>query len=589
MGFYDDDFIDKVMAATDIVEIIGSKVVIQEKGRSFIGRCPFHNEKTPSFHVSKEKQVYHCFGCGASGNALSFLRSYENMPFTDAIEYLAGLANIPVPEKTKAPDMQAEMKDRLFAINEVAMRYYYNYLNTEEGKKALYYLIQRKITPEIKREFLFGYAPYDQGELLESLQSLAFTLQEILDSGIFLRKDGGELVARFRNRLMFPIQDYKARVIGFGARALTERGPKYLNSSESIIFQKKANLYNWHRAIGEARRTGRIFLMEGYMDVISVYQSGQKNVVASLGTSFTEEQAQFMTKYCKEALLVFDGDKAGIDATMRAIQILEQQQLSLKIVELPDAKDPDEYIKKNGFKAWEMQVAKAISAFEFKLKRACGRHDKSSVEGKLKIVEEILPELNKIRNEIEKHEYIKYLANELQIDESAVLFELQKNGQKTPKKVAIMTATGVKEQEVKNSQTEILLLKTVLEFPQRSKEAVQELAEEYFQDKTCFELMKKIAQYYANQQTNILGEDFLQMLTSEENYLFGEVDSLQLPPRNELMLKELVKKLQHDYWRNIYKKLQNQQMEAQLNHNEKLLQEIGEKIVSIQLKLHKLQ
>ena len=589
MGFYDDDFIDKVIAASDIVEIIGSKVAIQEKGRSFIGRCPFHNEKTPSFHVSKEKQVYHCFGCGASGNVVSFLRSYENMPFTDAIKHLARLANIPVPEKTKTPDPQAEIKDRLFAINEAATRYYYNFLNKEEGKKALYYLIQRKITPEIKREFLFGYAPYEQRELLESLQNLAFTLQEILDSGIFISKADGELIPRFRNRLIFPIQDYKARVIGFGARALTERGPKYLNSSESIVFQKKANLYNWHRAIGEARRTGRIFLMEGYMDVISVYQSGQKNVVASLGTSFTEEQAQFMVKYCKEALIVFDGDKAGIAATMRAIQILEQQQLNLKIVELPDAKDPDEYIKKNGFKAWEMQVAKAISAFEFKLKTAASRHDKGSVEGKLQIVEEILPELNKIRNEIEKHEYIKYLASELQIDESAVLFELQKNGQKPHKKLANKTALEIKVPAIKNNQSEILLLKTVIEFPERAKEAVQELTEEFFQDKLGFALLKKIAQYYANQQTNILGEDFSLLLTSEESYLFVEVENLALPPRSEQMLRVLVKKLKHEYWRNILKKLQSQQVEAQMNHQEQLLQEIGEKIVKIQVNLHKLQ
>ena len=347
--YYPDDVIEEVRTRNDIVDVISQYVNLKKKGANYFGLCPFHNEKTASFSVNSEKQFYYCFGCGAAGNVFSFLMEMENLDFPEAMKKLAERAHINLPEPEKSAQVIAaeQTKQRLFDIHTAAGRYFYDCLQEKQGEQARAYLTKRQMDPRMARKFGIGYSPDSYDALFKHLKEKGFTLSDILKSGLVLEnKDGKGYHDRFRGRLMFPIFDVQGRVVGFGGRILAKGEPKYLNSPETILFSKSRNLYGLNFA--KAAKKRELILVEGYMDMLSIYQAGFKNVVASLGTAFNNDHARTLKRFADDVILLYDSDEAGTNAALRAIPVLVKNGFRVKVTQVPDGKDPDEFIKKYG-------------------------------------------------------------------------------------------------------------------------------------------------------------------------------------------------------------------------------------------------
>ena len=332
--FYSDDLIEEVRSRNDIVDLISGYVSLKKKGSSYFGLCPFHNEKSPSFSVSRDKQMYYCFGCGAGGNIFTFLMEYENMTFPEAMQMLADRAGIELPEQETSQEARraADEKARLREMNKLAAQYYYVLLHRDRGEKGLRYLQQRGILDETIRHFGLGYADIYRDDLYQFLKQKGYTDEEMKNSGLVSidEKHGGN--DKFWNRVMFPIMDVNNRVIGFGGRVMGDGNPKYLNSQETKLFDKSRNLYGLNFARSSRRK--ELILCEGYLDVISMHQAGFTNAVASLGTAFTSGHGVLLKRYTDRVVLSFDSDDAGIRAANRAIPILKEAGLSIRVLDL---------------------------------------------------------------------------------------------------------------------------------------------------------------------------------------------------------------------------------------------------------------
>lgn len=421
MGFYDDNVIEEIKSKADIVNIISEFLPLKKRGRNFIANCPFHNEKTPSFTVSPEKQIYHCFGCNASGNVFSFLMQHENMTFPEALKYLGDRFGIEVkgaggayPAKTD--DKAEERKNRLHSIHLFVSRYFYKKLRDSYGKEALAYAKKRGLSQETLESFHIGYAPYKSDDLLEQLDKLGYEEDELIDSGIFSKSAEGRIYSKFFNRLIFPIETVQGKIIGFGGRVLGSGEPKYLNSPESPIFHKKYNLYALNLAKEEIRRKNQILLMEGYMDVIAVWQKGVRNAVASLGTAFTVEQGRLMLRYANEIVIVYDSDDAGKKAAIRAMEVLRPLKAMVRIAEFAGAKDPDEYINLYGLAAFEERIRNAKTAFRYLLDLGKSTMDYAKPEEKVRCIRLVLPEVMAAEDPLLRNEYLKILSKELDVE-----------------------------------------------------------------------------------------------------------------------------------------------------------------------------
>lgn len=381
MPKYDQDLIRRVSEENDIVEIISEYVPLKQKGKTYTACCPFHNEKTPSFHVDREKQLYHCFGCGAGGNLYKFVMEKENINFVEAVQYLAQRAGIELPKNSKENDKQVEKRSRLYSINRLTGNFYYKKL--KQNQEAKKYLLERELDDEIIREFGLGYAPEKWSTLTDLLHHNGFYINDIVDSGVALRGKNNRVYDRFRNRIIFPIQDAMGKVIGFGARKFRENdnGPKYLNSPETEIFNKGTQLYNFNRARSELKGNKPLILVEGYMDVIALAKYGIKNTAAALGTAFTANHAKLISRFTKNVILCFDGDQAGEKATLRALEILSNSDLNIKVVRLPVEHDPDTFIKENGKEAFQKYLDNALTDIDFKLKNIEKKYNLRSPEG----------------------------------------------------------------------------------------------------------------------------------------------------------------------------------------------------------------
>ncbi len=362
---YEDDIIEEVRRKNDIVEVISSVVRLKKTGSSYVGLCPFHNEKTPSFSVSPSRQFFHCFGCGKGGNVFSFVMQYENISFPEALSVLAERAGVALPQISynAGANEKARKRTVLQEIQKAAGAYYYYRLRRPEGKEALDYLYQRGLTDETIRRFGLGYAGSEWNGLYGYLKQKEYSDELLMESGLFYADPGRGLLDKFRERVMFPIMDTGNRVIGFGGRVMTDAKPKYLNSPETMIFDKGRNLYG----LNEARRSraGHLILCEGYMDVIAMHQAGFTQAVASLGTSLTGGHASLLSRYTKDVLLLYDSDGAGIRAASRAIRILRDAGIQSKVVNLAPCKDPDEFIKTRGAQEFSERLAGAEDGFMF--------------------------------------------------------------------------------------------------------------------------------------------------------------------------------------------------------------------------------
>ena len=424
---YPQEILEEVRVQNDIVDVISEYLPLKQKGTSYFGLCPFHNEKTPSFSVSSERQFYYCFGCGAAGNVYTFIMQMENDTFPEAVKRLADRVHItlPQPQYTQQAKEQELQRQRLFDLHKKAGRFFYEKLHEPVGEQARAYLQKRQMNDNIQKKFGIGYAPKEQQELYQYLQKQGFSQQELQKSGLIIeRKEEKGYFDRFRNRLMFPILDIQGRVIGFGGRILSQGEPKYLNSPETLLFNKSKNLYGLNFAKNTRKR--EIILVEGYMDMISLYQAGFRNVAASLGTAFNQEHAKVLKKYADSVILLYDSDDAGTMAAQRAIPILTQNGFYVKVLQVPNGKDPDEFIKQSGAKAFSRLLANAQHYITFQIQCLKKQYDLTQPQQKVEFTTKTANILSKLDNDIERNVYTNEISNMTGISQQAIENEIVK-------------------------------------------------------------------------------------------------------------------------------------------------------------------
>lgn len=415
--FYSDEIIEEVRSRNDIVDVISGYVSLKKKGSSYFGLCPFHSEKSPSFSVSSQKQMYYCFGCGAGGNVFTFLMEYENFTFQEAVKYLAERAGVELPEDTgysKEAKDRADAKANLLEINKLAAQFFYVQLRRPQGKTAMEYLVGRQLGEDTMKAFGLGYAGKYGNELYQYLKKKGYSDEVLKTSGLIGYDEKQGPFDKFWNRVIFPIMDVNSRVIGFGGRVMGEGKPKYLNSPETLVFDKSRNLYGLHNA----RRTRKSYflLCEGYMDVISLHQAGFTNAVASLGTAFTSGHANLIKRYVKEVYLTYDSDEAGTKAALRAFPILREVGITAKVIRMEPYKDPDEFIKNLGAEAFEERIKEAKNGFMFGLKVLEKDYDLRSPEGKTGFMRDAARRIGRtFSEEMERNFYIEAVAEEYHV------------------------------------------------------------------------------------------------------------------------------------------------------------------------------
>ena len=410
---YASEVIDEVVSRSDIVDIISGYIKLKKNGSSYVGLCPFHNEKSPSFSVSPGKQLYHCFGCGVGGNVITFVMEYENYTFLEAVKYLADKAGMQLPETSYSEEEKKnrDLKAKLLEINKIAATYYYHQLKAENGKIGLSYLQKRGLSDTTINRFGLGYAGQTGNALYQYLKSKGYDDALLKETGLFTYERG--IHDKFWNRVMFPIMDINNKVIGFGGRVMGDAKPKYLNSPETKLFDKSRNLYGLNFA--RSSRKKEIILCEGYMDVISMHQAGFTNAVAALGTAFTSGHGTLLKRYTENVILSFDSDEAGQRAILRAIPILKEAGLTVRVLDLTPYKDPDEFIKGLGAQALEERIRKAMSSFMFQVKVAAGRYDQDDPESKTQFQHEAAKLLATIEEPLERKNYIEAVSREYYI------------------------------------------------------------------------------------------------------------------------------------------------------------------------------
>ena len=421
---YSDELIDEVRAASDIVDIISQYVILKRSGRNFFGVCPFHKEKTPSFSVSPDKQIFHCFGCGAGGNVIHFISKIENISFKDTIEMLADRAGIALPAFDNGADSSGLlMKEKVYEINKKAAEFYHEELYKPASKAAQEYVKARKLDNKTLKAFLIGYAA-GRNDLYKYLRDSGFSDEEILESSLVNKTSGNQYKDRFKNRLMFPIKDVRDRVIAFGGRVLDSSLPKYINSPENIVYSKGRNLYGLN--VAKSSSVEKIIVVEGYMDAVSLYQRGITNSVASLGTALTEAQGRLLRKYSKKVIISYDSDSAGQAATLRGLEILTSLGCDVRILQMEGAKDPDEFVIKYGNVRFNNLVDNAISLIEFKVKMLKNSLNIEATNDKIKFLNEIAKILGNVDNKMEQEVYIDKIAKEYGISKEAIYAEINK-------------------------------------------------------------------------------------------------------------------------------------------------------------------
>ncbi len=580
MAFYSEDVIEEVRAANDIIDVIGNYVNLKRRGASYQGLCPFHHEKTPSFSVTPDKQIFHCFGCGVGGNVIRFIMKIENIGFTEAVEFLADRANITLPtyDKTFGNVSQEELKRRqeakyeMYEINKAAGRFFYE--NIEKSNVAQRYIVERRIEPKTVAKFGLGYALADNG-LSKYLLSLGFKEENILATGLIGKSDRGILYDKFKERFMFPIFDIRKRLIAFGGRTLESKEsmkakgiPKYVNSPENLIYSKGHHLYGLNLAKGDNHKLKRILVVEGYMDVISPHQAGITNVVASLGTALTEQQGRLLRRYAEEVVLSYDSDEAGQKAKLRGIEIMQALDVPVKVLKMDGAKDPDEYIIKYGPEKFKKLVENSISPVEYKVDMLKKDYNLNDTSQKITFLTKMAEILSKENNIIERDVYVDKFSKELNVGKEAIIAEIEKrtirNSMKTnnwqlPKPIVSKNVERNKEKD--NIERSIIYILTL-----RNKDLFNILRQTYTYDdvenSVNKELIKKLYNLY--ESGDIINKDMMSLCeTEEESDLLSEIlmknnvrddtDKFALEIIRKLEIdklqeqkKEVIKKLQED-------------------------------------------
>lgn len=505
---YSDELIEEIKSRNDIVDIISQYVVLKRSGRNFFGLCPFHKEKSPSFSVSPDKQIFHCFGCGVGGNVFHFVSKIENLSFRETVEMLAERSGVELPTLENEEDNKLlQLKSKVYEINELTAKFYHENLYKPSAKKAQEYVKKRRLDNNTLKNFLIGYSG-TFNELYLMLKAKGFTEEEILASSLVNKTQDGKFIDRFRGRLMFPIQDVRNRVIAFGGRVLDDSKPKYINSPENIVYSKGRHLFG----LNVAKRSDlkKIIIVEGYMDAISLHQRGISYAVASLGTAMTEAQGRLLRRSSQQVIIGYDADGAGQAATMRGLEILQGLGCDVRILQIEGAKDPDEFVVKYGPERFEKQVEKAISLVEYKVKVLKNSLNLEHPNDKIKFLKEIAKVLSKIDNEIEREVYVQKIASEYQISKEAIYAEISKleNTSTTSKKILekskprLEVKPTIKEDNA-NDKKEKLIIYLLINYPNESYEKIRaKINVEDIKNETNKAIVKKLYEEFEKGNIN---------------------------------------------------------------------------------------
>ena len=593
---YSEELIEEIKSNNDIVDVISQYVVLKRSGRNFFGLCPFHKEKSPSFSVSPDKQIFHCFGCGVGGNVIHFVSKIENLNFKDTLEMLANRANIALPVLTSNPQEEkiANLKSKVYKINEETARFYHENLYKPTSKPAQEYIKKRELNNKTLQSFLIGYSgKYD--ELYQLLKSKGFTEEEILASSLVNKTENGKFIDRFRGRLMFPIQDVQGRVIAFGGRVLDDSKPKYINSPENIVYSKGRHLFGLN--VAKKGDTKKLIIVEGYMDAISLYQRGITNAVASLGTALTEKQGWLLRKSCEQVIIGYDADGAGQAATMRGLEILQNMGCDMRILQIYGAKDPDEFVRKYGPERFLKCVDNSISLVEFKVKNLKQDLNLDNVNDKIKFLNQIAKILAKVDNSIEKEIYIDKISLEYGISKEAIYAEVNKltySNKKDTKVLERPVATYIrkpvedtKKIDEATLRREKMVIYLLLNYPQESFAKIKNVVSvEFIQSDKNKQIINKLYEELEKGNINI---DILNLFEEEDmiNYISGIMASdFEITDVNkaiEDMVNTYIKEKLINIRNEIIKKLENteNQTKEEVANLEKELNEIILKLAKI--------
>lgn len=532
---YSDELLDDIKTKNDIVDIVSQYVVLKRAGRNYMGLCPFHKEKSGSFCVSPDKQIFHCFGCGVGGNVFHFISKIENVNFKESVEILANRAGVDLPLSDNFEDDKlSKLKSRVYEVNKCAAEFYHQNLYKPTAKPAQEYVKKRHLDNKTLKAFKIGYSGRFN-ELYIELKTKGFTEEEILASCLVNKNPDGKFIDRFRNRLMFPIIDIRERVIAFGGRVLDDSKPKYINSPEDIVYSKGRNLFAFNIAKNNNPKT--IIMVEGYMDAVSLHQRGITNAVASLGTALTEAQGRLLRRSCEKVIIGYDADGAGQAATLRGLEILQNLGCDIRILQIEGAKDPDEFVVKYGPERFQMYVDKAISLVEFKVKMLKNNLNLDNVNDKIKFLNEVARILAKVSNSMEREVYVDKISLEYKVSKEAIYGEINKllyannkTEQKLEKKVTTIkpNSNTVQEQQIddKTKRTEALVIYLLVNYQEKSFDKLKKLIENNVikieRNKT---IINKL--YEEHEKGNINIDNILNLFEDEStiNYLSGIMSS----------------------------------------------------------------
>ena len=526
---YSDDILDEIKTRNDIVDVISQYVTLKRKGRNFFGICPFHNEKSPSFSVSPDKQIFHCFGCGVGGNVFHFISKIENINFVESIQLLAERAHIELPKSSSVEDERlANLKAKIYQVNQEAAQFYHENLYKPSSKIAQEYIKKRKLDNNTLKSFLIGYAG-DNNELFNFLKSKGFGPEEMIASSLIGKTESGRFYDKFKHRLMFPIQDIRNKVIAFGGRVLDDSKPKYINSPENIVYSKGRNLFGLN--VAKSKQSGvlkRILIVEGYMDVISLHQRGITNVVASLGTALTDAQGRLLRKNSEQVILGYDADGAGQTAIVRGMEILKNMGVDIRVLQISGAKDPDEFVIKYGPEKFVKCMDNSISIVEYKVKNLVKNLNIENTSDKIKFLNETAKILAEVQNTMEREIYIDKISKTYDISKIAIEAEINKkiyNGKVSEKvlekrSVTVAPKDSEKIDEATNKREQMLIF-VLINYCEKSYERIKNAV-----DLNCIKIEKNkeiLNTLFEKGKENINAENVIDLFSDEEmvNYISG--------------------------------------------------------------------
>lgn len=568
---FEDHVVEQVGAANDIVEIISQYVPLKRAGRHLKACCPFHQEKTPSFMVQPEKQMFHCFGCGAGGDVFTFLMRHENMTFPEALKSLAERAHITLPERRSGRE-DGGQKEKLYEVCQAAADFYHELLFKETGAAARAYLAKRRITEETLREFKLGWAPEEWRVLFDRLVLKKYPEALLKQAALIQQSAKGNYYDTFRGRLMFPIQNLQGKVIGFGGRLIADQeGPKYLNSPETPIFFKRRELFGLNLAKKHIdREWPNLILVEGYMDFLALYQHGFRHTVATLGTSLGEDHVRLMKRFVEEVTVVYDGDKAGEAAALRGLEILLEGGMQVKLVSLPKGEDPDDFLNKRGKEAFATLLKSAKDFFDYKLQALLARYPRQDALGLSKISREMFETLLKVKNTVMLSEYFKRLARALEVDEHSLRAEFSRLSKKDGvSKSPLRAVSPVVPEAVRPVLEELLLLVLMAEVPPFCDRVCEEIKEDDLGNPVSRELFRYLRDMSEQGKKSTLSGLLVRIQdASYREQLVAAMASLDETSEREQILEDCIRKIRRSRAAGQLEELRRKILEAEAGKDE---------------------